>query len=49
MNYRPVVRLKGQGGSAEGLLFHMPGKWQIILEVAGADAREKLTAEMVLE
>ena len=49
MNYRPAVSLKGRAGTAEGLLFHMPGRWQLILEIAGAAGREKLTAEMVLE
>lgn len=49
MNYRPGVTLTGRKGVAEGLLFHMPGRWQLILEIAGAAGREKLTAEMVLE
>ena len=49
MNYRPGVTLAGRRGVAEGLLFHMPGRWQLILEIAGAAGREKLTAEMVLE
>lgn len=49
MNYRPGVSLTGLSGTAEGLLFHMPGRWQLILEIAGAAGREKLTAEMVLE
>ena len=33
----------------EGLLFHMPGRWQLILEVRGVAGREKLIAETVLE
>ena len=49
MNYRPSVTLEGRSGTAEGLLFHMPGRWQLILDVRGATGREKLTAEMVLE
>ncbi|MXY38348.1 MAG: hypothetical protein F4027_09540 [Rhodospirillaceae bacterium] len=49
MNYRPSVTLTGLSGAAEGLLFHMPGRWQIILEIAGDAGREKLTAETVLE
>ncbi len=49
MNYRPGVTLTGRSGAAEGLLFHMPGRWQLILEIAGAASREKLVAEMVLE
>ena len=49
MNYRPAVTLEGLSGTAEGLLFHMPGRWQVILDVRGAAGREKLTAETVLE
>ena len=30
-------------------MFHMPGRWQLILDVHGAAGREKLTAEKVLE
>ena len=49
MNYRPSVTFDGLSGTAEGLLFHMPGRWQLILEVRGAAGREKLTAETVPE
>ena len=49
MNYRPAVTLRGPAGAAEGLLFHMPGRWQLIFGIAGAAGREKLTAAMVLE
>ena len=49
MNYWPAVTLNGLSGTAEGLLFHMPGRWQLILDVRGAAGRENLTAETVLE
>ena len=49
MNYRAAVSLTGLTGAARGLLFHMPGRWQLILDIAGPAGREKLTAEMVLE
>ena len=49
MNYRPAVTLNGLSGTAEGLLFHMPGRWELILDVRGPAGREKLTAETVLE
>ena len=49
MNYRPAVTLNGLSGTAEGLMFHMPGRWQLILDVRGAAGRETLTAEAVLE
>ncbi|MCY3753362.1 MAG: hypothetical protein OXG99_04645 [Alphaproteobacteria bacterium] len=49
MNYRPTVTLNGLSGTAEGLLFHMPGRWRLILDIRGAAGRETLTAETVLE
>ena len=49
MNYRPAVTLSGLSGTAEGLLFHMPGRWHLILDVRGPAGREKLIAETVLE
>jgi len=49
MNYRPAVTLNGYSGMAEGLMFHMPGRWQLILDVRGAAGRETLTAETMLE
>ena len=49
MNYRPTVTLSGSSGTAEGLLFHMPGRWQLILDVRGGADGEMLTAETVLE
>ena len=48
MNYRSEVTLSGSSGTAVGLMFHMPGRWQLILDVRGAVDREKLTAETVL-
>ena len=49
MNYRPGVTLNGLSGTAEGLMFHMPGRWQLSLDVRGKAGRETLTAEAVLE
>jgi len=49
MNYKPTVALTGFEARAKGLLFHMPGKWQLILNMAGSGKREKLVATMVLE
>lgn len=37
MNYRPEVTAKGEGVyEARGFLFHMPGKWEIMLSVTDA-------------
>jgi cytochrome c peroxidase len=46
MNYRPTVRSLGEGRyRAQGLLFHMPGRWEFVFE-AGA---ERLTHSVRLE
>ncbi len=49
MNYRAAVTLAGPTGAVRGLLFHMPGRWQLVFDIAGAAGREKLVAETVLE
>jgi hypothetical protein len=37
MNYKPEITLKGEGAyEARGFLFHMPGKWEIMLSVTDA-------------
>jgi hypothetical protein len=43
MNYRPTVKPLGDGRwRAEGLLFHMPGRWELRLDVQVAGRHEKL-------
>jgi hypothetical protein len=43
MNYRASVKQLPDGRwRAEGLMFHMPGRWQLMLEVQAADRTEKL-------
>lgn len=50
MNYRPsVVALDGARYRAEGLLFHMPGLWRLIIELRAGDGVERLTGELVVE
>ena len=37
MNYRPSVAPLGAGRwRAEGLMFHMPGRWELVFELRGA-------------
>lgn len=49
MNYRPSVQALGDGRwRAEGLLFHMPGQWQLRLEVRGENGVVQLLDEVVL-
>ena len=36
MNYRPKLSVIGPGQyRADGLLFHMPGRWELLFELAG--------------
>src|SRR3954471_16042852 len=45
MNYRPEVKPVSPGlWHVEGLMFHMPGKWQLAFEIDG----ERLAADMVV-
>jgi hypothetical protein len=42
MNYRPSLRPLGKGRyRAEGLMFHMPGRWEFLFEVRGPDKTER--------
>ncbi len=46
MNYRPSVAALADGRfRADGLLFHMPGRWEYIVEIGG----ERLTAPVELD
>jgi hypothetical protein len=50
MNYRARVSPRGDGRyRAEGLLFHMPGKWQFVFDVERPGRTERLTADVVVE
>lgn len=50
MNYRPRVMARGDGRYvAEGLLFHMPGRWQLLFELQGGGRTEHLAADLVVE
>jgi hypothetical protein len=50
MNYRPVVTPKsGELFRAEGLLFHMPGRWDLTFDVVGGGRTERLTGTLQLE
>ena len=50
MNYRPQISAKGDGRyTAEGLLFHMPGRWQLSFDVDRAGRRDRLESDIVLE
>lgn len=49
MNYRPTVSALGGGRyQAEGLMFHMPGEWEVAFTVKDAGASERITYTLVL-
>jgi hypothetical protein len=50
MNYRPRVSRRPDGVYvAEGLLFHMPGQWQIRFDVQRGSQSERLSTDIELE
>lgn len=50
MNYRPTVASAGGGRYvAEGLLFHMPGHWQLVFDVERGGRTERLATDLLLE
>jgi hypothetical protein len=50
MNYKAAVKT-GEGGRylAEGMLFHMPGKWDFIFEVRGGGRTDRMTHSVILQ
>jgi hypothetical protein len=50
MNYRPTVTAQGGGRyRAEGLMFHMAGRWELVFEVRAGGATERLAQSLRLE
>ena len=50
MNYKAQV-VAGSGGryKADGLMFHMPGRWEFIFDVRSGGRTDRLTQSFVLE
>jgi hypothetical protein len=49
MNYRPTVRALGGGRfEAQGLMFHMPGRWSLTFEVRDAAGADRLSDDLVV-
>jgi hypothetical protein len=49
MNYKPSIKALGGGRfRADGMMFHMPGRWEFRFEIEGKGGREQLTSSMVL-
>jgi hypothetical protein len=50
MNYKASVRAEGGGRyTAQGMLFHMPGRWELIFELRAAGQTDRLTYSEVVE
>ncbi len=50
MNYRPSLKALGDGRwRADGLMFHMAGRWELVFDVEAAARRERLVDSVVLK
>ena len=50
MNYAPgLTRAPDGRHRAEGLMFHMPGQWELVFELKGAAGTDRLTASVTVE
>lgn len=50
MNYKTTVKSIGAGRyRADGLMLHMPGRWDYIFEVRAAGTVERLTKSVILQ
>lgn len=50
MNYRAAVKPQGKGRyRADGLMFHMPGKWDFIFEIRGGGKADRATHSVALQ
>ena len=49
MNYRPTLQALGAGRwRAVGLLWHMPGRWELVLETQLGEETHRLAQAVVL-
>jgi hypothetical protein len=50
MNFQPKIAAAGANMfRAEGMMFHMPGKWQLVFERRAAAGTARLTEDVVIE
>jgi len=50
MNYRPTIVSMGDGRyRVEGMVFHMPGRWEISIDVRAGEESERLSHEFILK
>ena len=49
MNYKPTVSANGANRyKAEGLMFHMPGRWELVFELQAGGRSDKLAGTVDL-
>ena len=50
MNYRPTIVSLGDGRyRVDGLVFHMPGRWELAIDVRAGEESERLSHEFVVK
>ena len=50
MNYRPTIVPGGDGRyRVDGLVFHMPGYWELSIDVRTGEESERLTHDFILK
>lgn len=50
MNYRPSLKALGDGRwRADGLMFHMAGRWELVFDLEAGGRRERLVDSVVLK
>ncbi|MCA3072781.1 MAG: FixH family protein [Rhodocyclaceae bacterium] len=49
MNYKPTLKPVGENRyRAEGLMFHMPGQWEMVFDLRAGDTVERATQVMMV-
>jgi hypothetical protein len=49
MNYKASLKRNGSRYRADGLLFHMPGRWELIFELRGGGRTDRMAQSEVFE
>ena len=50
MNYRPTIVSLGDGSfRVDGMVFHMPGRWELSIDVRDGEESERLSHELIVK
>lgn len=50
MNYRPTIVSRGNGRyRVDGMIFHMPGRWELAIDVRAGEESERLSHEFIVK